>query len=246
MNYTILEKTEKSYKVQFNDCKHILYVKKEHYETGQFCCNECSEIWNEEYYYYYKLGLVTKEEKNDLKKEKEKQVKNKKYNISKKNKKIIQNNFGTILSTDMPFQVRNRTYYDLSDLKDVCCVYAIHNLKDHKRYIGSTRDIHRRILQYYNKLKNKTHHCKKLERAYHKYNNNSVFEFEILEIIKNNISDELLYLTEQKYIDFVDGYMSGYNSHPIAGFKGSVREYREMVNGGSVKEVKHEIWGEYN
>ncbi len=59
-------------------------------------------------------------------------------------------------------------------------VYAIVNRHNGKRYIGSSRDISKRILQHKSAIKNDRHHNQYLTRAWRKYGSDA-FEFVVLQ-----------------------------------------------------------------
>lgn len=238
MKYKIISETEKSFKVEFEDCKHIMYINKKHMEDEQFCCNTCSNIWEDEYCYKHWLGLVKRSDVEQYKNEPKtkatdetktkKKRKSKKQYIYEKRVRSVKNNFGCYVDTDVPFKVVNRTYYDINDLRNLSCIYSIHNTVRNERYIGSTRDLRARIVQHHGCLNRGDHHSKKLNNMYKVYKDPSVFEFEILEIVDHDVSDDSLHITEQKYIDLADSFNRGYNANPVAGFLGSYKEYMEI------------------
>lgn len=89
------------------------------------------------------------------------------------------------------------------------CIYAITNIKNGKRYIGSTIDFYRRKAEHLKWLKGNYHHSIVLQRAFNKYGL-ECFEFSIIEIVEN--CNDLIHI-EQKYINI----KSEYNSNKIAG-----------------------------
>lgn len=89
------------------------------------------------------------------------------------------------------------------------CIYAITNIKNGKRYIGSTTDFFQRKFEHLKWLKGNYHHSIVLQRAFNKYSLDC-FEFSIIEIVKN--CNDLIDL-EQKHINI----KSEYNSNKIAG-----------------------------
>lgn len=77
-------------------------------------------------------------------------------------------------------------------------IYCIKNLINGLIYIGSTYNFHRRKIQHFNSLRNKTHKNRKLQNAYNKYGEEN-FNFSILEYC--NISE--LINNEQKWFDLL-------------------------------------------
>lgn len=80
-------------------------------------------------------------------------------------------------------------------------IYKIENLKNHKCYYGSSKDVYNRFIQHKSRLNNKTHPNIILQRAWNKYGQNN-FIFEIVE--KCDISN--LLIVEQKYLDLNNAY----------------------------------------
>jgi len=75
-------------------------------------------------------------------------------------------------------------------------VYEIYNNYSKKSYIGSSKNLDKRIKEHKRNLKNNKHYNKHLQRAYNAYGD-SCFEFNILEICK----EEERFTREQHYID---------------------------------------------
>lgn len=79
-------------------------------------------------------------------------------------------------------------------------VYEILNLKNNKRYIGSSCNIYSRLYYHFKYLKNNSHTNKYLQRSWNKYGEVN-FKVNILEYVEDEI---LLRETEQKYINLYD------------------------------------------
>ena len=60
------------------------------------------------------------------------------------------------------------------------CIYAIRNIQNNKRYIGSTINVKKRWSEHQRTLRNGTHHARHLQRAWKKYGEDA-FVFELLE-----------------------------------------------------------------
>lgn len=94
------------------------------------------------------------------------------------------------------------------------CVYGIINIKNGKKYIGSTINFSRRKKEHLTMLRNNWHHSPYLQHAWNKYGE-TCFKFIILEKLK---SEQDCYIEEQKYLDeyktFLRNY--GYNMSEFA------------------------------
>lgn len=77
-----------------------------------------------------------------------------------------------------------------------CGVYCIWNTKKRMAYIGSSKDIEKRIKTHFRKLKKGNHHCRYLQNAYNKYQKHS-FVWSVTELC---LESDLL-VREQYYMD---------------------------------------------
>ena len=91
-------------------------------------------------------------------------------------------------------------------------VYQIQNLRNGKRYIGSSIHMHRRFKEHMNALEKNKHHTMKLQRSYNKSKDKSCYKFSVLE---NVAEEKLLKIREQFYIDYFDSFNKGYNCTEI-------------------------------
>lgn len=80
-------------------------------------------------------------------------------------------------------------------MKKVSCIYSIINLKNNKKYIGSTIDLDSRIRQHLYKLRNNKHHSKYLQCSWNKHGEQN-FIFHILEFCSKEKTLEI----EQIYL----------------------------------------------
>lgn len=96
-------------------------------------------------------------------------------------------------------------------LNNICGIYSIFNIINNKQYVGSSKNIRRRIKEHYRDLQNNKHHSQPLQNAWNKYGKYS-FEFKILEIT-DNLNEK-----EQYWIDYNQSHCKkkGYNVCPIA------------------------------
>lgn len=101
-------------------------------------------------------------------------------------------------------------------------IYYIYNLINNKCYIGSTYNFHKRKLQHFNTLKNKTHKNSKLQNAFDKYGEEN-FEFGIIEYVDLNG----LLTSEQKWMDF---FNPEYNIIPFADRREFSDSHRENLS----------------
>lgn len=94
-------------------------------------------------------------------------------------------------------------------------IYKIENIKNNKKYIGSSVNLKKRKREHFNSLKNNSHHSFLLQRAYNKHGDDC-FKFEVLEFIYN---EESLIEREQYWMDYYKSYDKklGYNISPTAG-----------------------------
>lgn len=101
----------------------------------------------------------------------------------------------------------------MRDKKKICGVYSITNLKNNKRYIGSSKNIESRWADHKRRLKRNVHHSIHLQRAWNEYGEQN-FCFEILE----ECLKEQLFEKEQWWYDFYDSgnLLKGYNMIPVA------------------------------
>lgn len=92
-------------------------------------------------------------------------------------------------------------------LKNKCGVYCIRNIVNNKIYVGSSKNLYRRLHTHYLRLENKTHINSHLQNAYNLYSSEK-FEVEILEFCDNWLKKE------QYWIDFYKPYDReiGYNN----------------------------------
>ena len=135
------------------------------------------------------------------------------------------------LKLDDLFEFKKDGQYQFEDTPGV---YAIVNLLNNKKYIGSSSSIRRRYRQHFNELSNDKHANPILQKAFNKYGQKH-FGFLILETCEN-VKDTLLFI-EQKYID----ELGDYNICKIAGKTTGVH------NSGHIITQKHrEIIAESN
>ena len=117
--------------------------------------------------------------------------------------------------------------------KIVSGIYQIVNTQNGHKYIGSSKDIHKRILSHFEHLRKGKHHSIYLQRSYNLHGEN-VFDHSILEIC----SLENLVKREQYYIDTLS---PEYNICPTAysmhGLKKTPEQIARMAE--SLRGVKH-------
>jgi group I intron endonuclease len=88
-------------------------------------------------------------------------------------------------------------------------IYKITNKVDGRCYIGSSKDILKRIKDHFSALSKNKHINIKLQRAYDKHGGCN-FEYDVVVLC----SEEELLDTEQIYIDKFNSYKDGYNCSP--------------------------------
>lgn len=97
---------------------------------------------------------------------------------------------------------------EAKNIPQVCGIYAIVNIVNNKRYIGSTIAAKKRCYSHRLALRKNSHHSRHLQNAWNKYGEGA-FIFVVLEVCDER---ELL-KREQFYIDTI----ADYNSSPTAG-----------------------------
>ncbi len=109
--------------------------------------------------------------------------------------------------------VRNLLIRQLKMDKRVGGIYAIRNITNNKRYVGSTNDFRNRWRQHSQDLRKGEHNNIKLQRAWNKYGETN-FVFETLEICSSENDQEML---EKEYFwsNKFDVIKSGYNLETI-------------------------------
>lgn len=88
-------------------------------------------------------------------------------------------------------------------------IYKITNTTNNKFYIGSSKQLNKRIIDHFSRLRNNTHKNKFLQRAFNKYGESS-FKIEILEQFVGLTQEELL-TKEQHHIDLIENWRESYN-----------------------------------
>ncbi|TPF17966.1 GIY-YIG nuclease family protein [Priestia megaterium] len=111
-------------------------------------------------------------------------------------------------------------------------IYQIVNVKNGKKYIGSSNNITIRWEQHLNNLKYNTHHSYKLQEEWNKSSIND-FHFSILEIVKDKKN---LLIREQEHLDGLD-IENSYNIVDSSSYK-TMSAPQELINNMNyVKEM---------
>lgn len=92
-----------------------------------------------------------------------------------------------------------------------CGIYKIINTVTNKVYVGSSKDIEKRIKTHFSMLKKKNHHSVPLQNSYNLHGLKS-FTFEIIE----ECLEQELFIREQVWIDSLDSYKNGYNASALS------------------------------
>lgn len=121
-----------------------------------------------------------------------------------------------------------KKFNEVNSLPKIAGVYAIVNVLNAHRYIGSTNNFKRRLIRHRCELRGGKHHSIPLQRAYNKYGEDK-FEIWILETC-DNVKDTILFL-EQKYLDLHPEYnISTLANRPSDNCKHAVsEETREKI-----------------
>lgn len=110
-------------------------------------------------------------------------------------------------------------------------VYMIENRINHKKYVGSSKDIYGRWVQHERELNKGKHHSLHLQRAWIKYGKSN-FDFLILESCEYN-DKNALFKCEQKWIDCYKSYLYiyGYNIKRNAVCGSNFASYEDLMDG---------------
>jgi group I intron endonuclease len=79
-------------------------------------------------------------------------------------------------------------------------VYAIINMVNQKKYVGSSNNIKKRWISHKTRLNNSTHHSDFLQRAWNKYGKDN-FTLIILEVLSSDNTASDIFIKEQEWID---------------------------------------------
>jgi group I intron endonuclease len=88
-------------------------------------------------------------------------------------------------------------------------IYKIINTANNKFYIGSSKQLNKRIIDHFSRLRNNTHKNKFLQKSFNKYREAS-FKVEILEQFVGLTPEELL-VKEQYHLDLIENWRECYN-----------------------------------
>ena len=96
-------------------------------------------------------------------------------------------------------------------------IYEIRCIINDKIYIGSSKNIKKRVKQHLSNLRKNKHCNRYLQFAWNKYGE-KMFKFSCLENLNYDTSEEQLMLTEQKYLDKLQtwNHDRGYNISNVA------------------------------
>ena len=123
-------------------------------------------------------------------------------------------------------------------------IYKIENIKNHKIYIGSSKDLNKRWKEHLYALKGNKHHSCKLQLSYNRLKDKSTLQFSIVERV-DNIDN--LKIREQYYIDLYDAYNSGYNcSEQVDNPKYALKNQKKSKNNKTAKLYYKEFENLYN
>lgn len=92
-------------------------------------------------------------------------------------------------------------------------IYMLVNKTNGKRYVGSSRNCHRRKSEHLSKLRRGVHINAKLQAAWNKYGEDN-FEFVVAFSVLNVEAIEAI---EQQFLDDMQAVQTGYNLAPMAG-----------------------------
>lgn len=116
-----------------------------------------------------------------------------------------------------------------------CSIYAIKNIKNSRRYIGSSVQVLTRLRKHFQQLRDNIHYNEKLQRAYNKYGKN-FFIVEILEEF-DYIDDNQRLMKEQYYMNLYKAYKKGYNCTINAAWSG----VKGILEGERLENMKKKV-----
>lgn len=116
-----------------------------------------------------------------------------------------------------------------TNLQDnICGIYCIENIKNHKKYIGQSKNIRRRFWVHTHTL-NKNEHCNKhLQKAWNLYGSESFKFYVIEECLKEELDDKEKYYIE-KYNTLKNGYNLNAGGQGIPEYKHTQEEIEKMI-----------------
>lgn len=122
-------------------------------------------------------------------------------------------------------------------------IYKITNTNSGKVYIGSSINIEQRHKDHLYLLKSNKHHSKDLQQSYNRTKNKAVFQFEVIEEVKDRYD---LTVREQYYINLYDSYYNGYNcSFPVDSVKYITKNKKVRIRDRNFNEFL-ELYNRYN
>lgn len=116
-------------------------------------------------------------------------------------------------------------------------IYSIRNLKNNKRYVGSSINVLRRRRYHFSALRNNNHSSKKLQNAYNKHGEAS-FVFEIIEEFPVTEKREQ-FDKEKVYIDLYDSFKNGYNCCDNPYYSGGMSSWTEDQKNDLSKKISN-------
>jgi group I intron endonuclease len=128
---------------------------------------------------------------------------------------------------------------DVTTKEKISGIYKIINKVNGKYYVGSSKNIQKRLNTHLTHLNGNYHFNDHLQYAWNKYGKEN-FNFIIVELFGVNISSHELLLIEQKYLDIaINEQNECYNLRFIAGGGGNLSEYtrKKMSNSHKGKSM---------
>lgn len=86
---------------------------------------------------------------------------------------------------------------NLSEVPTCSGIYCFTNIENNKIYVGSARNLRKRLTHHLSNLRLNKHHSKHFQNAWNKYGEDS-FEYKVIEFV-DDISN--LLIREQYYLD---------------------------------------------
>lgn len=116
-----------------------------------------------------------------------------------------------------------------------CVIYAIVNIKNGRKYIGSSTHIETRLKYHYSKLRKNNHPNYRLQSDYAEYGADS-FKTEILEILDDTGSRHDAYMRESYYIKLFGGVNGDLYNLRDADLTGEISNDTKLKMSKSIKQ----------
>lgn len=120
--------------------------------------------------------------------------------------------------------------------KDQAGIYCLTNVKNNKKYIGSSKHVRQRLTEHMFQLENHIHSNKELQQAF----DTDGLTFCILEYVEDKENKDLILSVEQKWINYYNSANPEYGYNKI---NSKVKQTQIVFNRRNIKNLtKYPIW----